>query len=69
LSAMGVGVLVWLFSSFMWPDLPGDLIGMGACLITMLIVVPLSQKSDPPLPLLSSDGEQVELSDRLGVLR
>ena len=69
LSAMAVGVLVWLVSSLVWPEMPGDLIGMAACLITMLVVTPLTQKSDPPAPLLSLDGELVDLTNRLGVLR
>ncbi len=68
-TAMFTGVAVWLVSRVLWPELPGDLIGMGACLITIFVVTPLTQKSDPPRPLLSSDGEEVDLTDRLGILR
>ena len=68
LAAMTAGVLTWLISSIVWAELPGDLIGMAACLVTMLIVTPLTQEIDPPRPLLTTDGEQIDLTDRLGVL-
>jgi SSS family solute:Na+ symporter len=68
LAAMAAGVVVWILTSWIWPGLPGDLLGMAACLLTMLVVTPLSQKTDPPRPLLASDGEQIELSHRLGIL-
>ncbi len=68
-TAMFTGVSVWLVSRILLPELPGDLIGMGACIVTILIVTPLTQKSDPPRPLLSTDGEAVDLTDRLGILR
>jgi hypothetical protein len=42
---------------------------MAACLLTMLIVTPLTQKSDPPRPLLTVDGEAIEFKNRLGTLR
>jgi hypothetical protein len=41
---------------------------MFACLLTMLVVTPLTQRKDPPRPLLSIDGEEVQLRDRLGIL-
>ena len=69
LAAMGAGLLVWGLSSWFAPQWPGDLLGLFASLLTMLTVTPLSQKSDPPRPLLSSDGAVVEFSHRLGVLR
>lgn len=68
LAAMAAGVLTWLVSSIVWSELPGDLIGMAACLVTMIIVTPLTQKIDPPRPLLTTDGEEIDLTDRLGVL-
>jgi Na+(H+)/acetate symporter ActP len=34
---------------------------------SMLGVTPLTQRSDPPRPLLSIDGEEVEFKDRLGL--
>jgi SSS family solute:Na+ symporter len=69
LAAMAVAVIVWLSSKWLWPELPGDLLGMAACVLTMLIVTPLTQKSDPPRPLLTADGEAVEFKNRLGTLR
>jgi SSS family solute:Na+ symporter len=69
LSAMTVAVVVWMSSKWLRPDLPGDLLGMAACLLTMLIVTPLTQRVDPPRPLLTADGEEIEFRDRLGILR
>jgi SSS family transporter len=51
LSAMVVGIIAWLATGLFYPNLPGDLIGLGACLATMLIVTPLTQKMDPPRPV------------------
>lgn len=69
LAAMIAGVVVWLISSFLYPQMPGDLIGLGASLLTMLVVTPLTQRVDPPRKLTDIDGNEVELGNRLGVLR
>ena len=68
-AAMAAGVVVWLASSWLSPELPGDLLGMIASLVVMLTVTPLSQRSDPPRALIAADGSLVELRDRFGVLR
>lgn len=68
LASMAIGFIVWLWSILFAPDLPGDLLGLLAGLITMLIVVPLTQQIDPPKALLNGDGEEVEFKDRLGTL-
>ena len=68
LAAMAAGICIWILSSWLLPSLPGDLLGMFACLLTMLVVTPLTQRNDPPRPLLSIDGEEVQLRDRLGIL-
>lgn len=68
LAGMIMGVMTWLVSSLVRPDLPGDLIGMVACFITMLVAIPLTTGIDPPRPLLTSDGEPVDLTNRLGVI-
>ncbi|MGB5165020.1 MAG: sodium:solute symporter family protein [Woeseiaceae bacterium] len=68
LSAMVVGILVWLLAGLVYPDLPGDLIGLGASLLTMIIVTPLTQKFDPPRDLVDVDGAPVALANRLGTL-
>ena len=65
---MAVGLVVWFGSSFLVPSLPGDLIGMLACLAALLIVTPLTQQSDPPRAVQNQHGEEVELGDRLGTL-
>jgi len=63
-----MGFLVWFVAIVYAPDLPGDLLGLMVGLITILIVTPLTQKLDPPKPLLDSDGNEVEFKNRLGVL-
>ncbi|MDA1075474.1 MAG: hypothetical protein O3A63_12040, partial [Proteobacteria bacterium] len=69
LSAMGTGLLIWGASSWFVPEWPGDLLGMFASAIALLVVTPMSQQTDPPQPLMSSDGQPVKLDNRLGVLR
>ena len=68
LASMAMGFLVWFVAIVYAPDLPGDLLGLMVGLITILIVTPLTQKLDPPKPLLDSDGNEVEFKNRLGVL-
>jgi SSS family solute:Na+ symporter len=68
LTAMAVGFLVWLVAVWFLPNLAGDMLGLIACLVTILVVTPLTQKFDPPRPLLTVDGEEVALKDRLGTL-
>ena len=54
-------LLRWLITLWLRPEWPADFIGLAACLVTMLVVTPLTQKSDPPKPLLDSDGNLVEI--------
>ena len=68
LSAMAVGLSAWLATLWLRPDWPADFIGLAACLVTMLVVTPLTQKIDPPRELRDSDGNPVVLKDRLGTL-
>ncbi|MGB5510162.1 MAG: sodium:solute symporter family protein [Woeseiaceae bacterium] len=68
LSAMLVGIAAWLMTGLFYPEMPGDVVGLGACLATMLIVTPLTQRLDPPRPLTDHDGRAVMLRDRLGTL-
>ena len=68
LAAMSMGIVSWLTTSLIYPELPGDLIGLGASFLTMIIVTPLTQKIDPPVPLRNGDGEEVEFKDRLGTM-
>ncbi len=42
--------------------------GVGIYLAIMLVVTPLTQQFDPPRPALNSDGEEIELTNRLGTL-
>ena len=66
LASMAMGFLTWLVAVMVAPGLPGDLLGLLAGLVTLLIVAPLTQESDPPRPLRNGAGEEVEFRDRLG---
>jgi len=68
LAAMACGFLTWLISRSVAPELPADLIGMGVCLVTIIVVSLLTQKYDPPKPARDIDGNVVEFKDRLGTL-
>jgi len=68
LAAMAMGFLMWLAATLLAPDLAGDMLGLMVCLVTIVIVTPLTQKFDPPRPLLTAEGEELELKDRLGTL-
>ena len=59
LSAMAAGLLAWLGTMLMMPDWPADFIGLGASLLTMLIVTPLTQRIDPPRALDVGEGDAV----------
>jgi len=68
LSSMTAGLSTWLITMQVAPELPADLIGLGASLVTMLVVTPLTQAFDPPRPLVDSEGNPVEMKERLGTL-
>ncbi len=68
LAGMAAGLLTWALALAYLPGLPGDFLGMLACLFALLVVTPLTQRSDPPRPVRNADGEEVDLADRLGVL-
>jgi Na+/proline symporter len=69
LSAMAAGLSAWLVTMVVMPDWPADFIGLGTSLVAMLIVTPLTQRFDPPRPLVDIDGNPVDLRDRLGTIR
>ena len=69
LAAMAGGVIAWQITATFFPNLPGDFVGLCVSLVTMLIVTPLTQTFDPPRELRDSDGNVVELTDRLGTLQ
>jgi SSS family transporter len=69
LASMAAGFLTWFVAILFAPQgIPGDLLGLFAGLVVMLIVSTLTQQFDPPVPLRNSDGEEVEMKDRLGTL-
>jgi hypothetical protein len=63
-----MGFLTWMSAILFVPEVAGDMLGMLIALITMLIVTPLTQKIDPPNPILNGDGQEIELKNRLGTL-
>lgn len=65
LSAMATGLGAWMITLWLRPEWPADFIGLGVCLVTMLVVTPLTQTIDPPRKLRDSDGNPVELTNRL----
>ena len=67
-AAMAAGFTTWVVLYFAAPELPNDLLGLGAGLITIVVVSLLTRKSDPPRPALDIDGNVVEFKDRLGIL-
>ncbi len=68
LVSMAVGFLTWFVAILFAPGFPGDLLGLLTGLVAMLVATKLTQKSDPPKPLRNSDGEEVEMKNRLGTL-
>jgi len=66
LASMAMGFVTWLIAILVAPELPGDLLGLVAGLLTLLVVVPLTQKTDPPRPLRNGAGEEVAFRNRLG---
>lgn len=68
LAGMAAGLVGWLTTMAVAPSLPSDFVGLAACLLTMLIVTPLTQSFDPPNKLRDSDGNAIDTSDRLGTL-
>jgi len=68
LVSMAVGFLTWFLAIVYAPGFPGDLLGLLTGLVAMLIATALTQNFDPPQPLRNSDGEEVEMKDRLGTL-
>lgn len=68
LSAMAVGLTVWLTTLFLAPNLPSDFLGLGAAFVTMIVVTLLTQEIDPPRELVDADGNLVDTRDRLGTL-
>lgn len=68
ISGMAAGLIAWLTTMNLWPDLPSDFMGLAACLVVMVVVTLLTQKIDPPRPLTDSDGNPVDMENRLGIL-
>jgi SSS family solute:Na+ symporter len=68
LASMAVGFITWFVTLLVAPEFPGDLLGLLAGLVTIGLVAPLTQRLDPPKPVIDADGNEVELTNRLGTL-
>jgi SSS family solute:Na+ symporter len=68
LSGMAAGLITWLTTMSLWPNLPSDFMGLAACLVVMLVVTPLTQKIDPPRELHDDEGNPIEMENRLGTM-
>jgi len=66
LSGMAAGLITWLTTMSLWPNLPSDFMGLAACLVVMLVVTPLTQNIDPPRELHDDEGNPVDMGNRLG---
>ncbi len=69
LSAMAAGFSAWFLSAWLYPELAGDVIGFGVSLATIIILTLLTQRSDPPKPLVDEHGVPMSIKGRLGILR
>ena len=67
-AAMTAGFVTWTVFYFAAPELPNDLLGLGASLVTIVVVSLATRKTDPPRPALDIDGNEVPLTNRLGIL-
>jgi SSS family transporter len=68
ISGMAAGLIAWLTTMNLWPELPSDFMGLAACLLVMVVVTLLTQKIDPPRPLLDDEGNPVNLENRLRIV-
>jgi len=66
LAGLVSGLIAWAGATAAGTNFPPDFIGFFASLISMVVVVLLTQKIDPPRPLTDIDGDPVGLNDRLG---
>lgn len=66
IAGMSMGVVAWLSTTYVFnSNLPGDLIGLAASLAAMIFVALLTQNIDPPRDVRDSDGNVVELTNRV----
>ena len=49
-AAIVAGLSVWALVAMTAPDLPGDLLGMAASFVALIVFSLLSQRTDPPKP-------------------
>lgn len=59
IGGMAVGLVVWIGTLYLAPAWPADFIGLGASLLSMLVLSVLTQQIDPPRQLCDEDGNPV----------
>jgi SSS family solute:Na+ symporter len=67
-AGIGAGLVVLILVSQIWPELPASLFGFLVSLPVAVIVSLLTQRSHPPRPLTDIDGNEMDLTNRLGTL-
>ena len=68
LAGMFGGLIAWMGAAAAGMEFPPDLIGFLVSVVAMVVVVQLTQKTDPPRPLTDFDGDTIELINRVGTL-
>ena len=68
LAGMFGGLIAWMGAAAAGTEFPPDLIGFLVSVVAMVVVVQLTQKTDPPRPLTDFDGDTIELINRVGTL-
>jgi Na+/proline symporter len=67
-SGIAAGFTTFVAIKVMFPEFPASFVGFLVSISVAMIVSLLTQNSDRPVPLTDADGEQLELSNRLGTL-
>ena len=69
LSAMIAGFVSWLIFMKVFPSMPADLLAVPVGLFALIIVSLATAAQNPPRPLRDTVGNQLNFSNRLGILR
>lgn len=67
-AGIGAGLVALILVAQIWPELPASLFGFLVSIPVAIIVSLLTQRSHPPRPLTDIDGNEMDLTNRLGTL-
>lgn len=67
LAAVVTGLVVWIITMQVAPDLPGDLLAVPLAVLALVGVSLATASSHPPRPLRADDGTELAYADRLGI--